>query len=53
MDQCVWVVLRLGEDDEKLRRILKNHEVRKVQTIIETVQAQSNDLIYPHVLGLK
>ena len=40
LNQCMWAVLHLSKDDEELRRILKIHEVREIQTIIETVQAQ-------------
>ena len=46
MNHCMWAVLHLGKDGDEFGRILKNLEVRKVQTIIETVQAQMDNLIY-------
>ena len=43
----MWAVLHFGNDDEESRRILQNHQVRKIQTIIETVQAQLNNFSHP------
>ena len=40
MNHRMWALLHFNRDGEELPRILKNHEVRKVQTIIETVQAR-------------
>ena len=34
----MWAVLFLSRDEES-HRVLKNHQVRNVQTIIETVQS--------------
>ena len=46
MNQSMWAVPHFSEDDEKSRLILKYLQVHKIQTIIETVQAQLNNLTY-------
>ena len=53
-NHCMWAVLDISQDSEEFRRILKQHEVRKVQTMIETVQAQLNNLLFrdSQVLGM-
>ena len=43
---CMVAVLHLSRDGEQLRRVLKNLKVCKVQTIIETVQAQLMNLTF-------
>ena len=39
-------VLHLSKDDEELRRILKSPQVRRIQTVIETVQAPLHNFTY-------
>ena len=46
MKKCTGARPQLSKDDEELRRILNNHQVRKTQIMIETVQAQLNNLTY-------
>ena len=40
----MWATVHLSRDEGKLRRINRNSEVRKIQTVCETVQAQISDL---------
>ena len=44
MNYCMWAVFYPSEEDEKIKKILVNHQIRKTQTIIETVQAKYRDL---------
>ena len=54
MNQCIWAVLDISKDDEELRRFFKHHQVRKIETNIQTVRAQLNNLTYrdPEVFGM-
>ena len=40
----MWAVFYLGEEGEKLRRILMNHQIPKTQTIIEAVRTRLTHL---------
>ena len=44
MNDCTWAVLNLGEECEKFTSILVNHQIQKIQTIMETLQARRQDI---------
>ena len=42
MSSCMWAKVQFSKD--KLRRIIQNLEVQKIQTVVETVQSQISNL---------
>ena len=44
MNSCMWAVVHLCKDIEELKCAIQNMEVRKIESIFETVQAQISRL---------
>ena len=40
----MWTTVHSSKDEDKLRRLIRNLELQKIQTAFETVQAQISNL---------